>query len=336
MKEKSTKSKKSLIGRDFISLADFTAEELFQLWDKAADLKEKTGEGQPHPLLTGKSLAMIFEMPSTRTRVSFETAMTHLGGHAQMISSEQFWGKKRESIKDSASVFSRYVDGVMIRTFDFRDIAEFAKYASVPVINAYCDREHPCQVMADFLTTKEKKGKLDGIKTAVTWAPKSWNESLGIVNSTLYAGSKVGMDVVVACPKGYEPDPDVVETARNEAKNSGSEIIVTNNLKEALDGADVIHIKSWNPHEIIRLGMKGLDAMTPHRKEPEKYKSWLLTPEMVDLAKKGVNIQHALPVERGIEALDEILDGPNSVIYDEAENRMHAQKGILAEIMKSD
>ncbi len=334
MASKKNKSRaKSLIGRDFISLAGFTAEELYRLWSKATELKRKLKRGIKQHLLHEKTLAMIFEMPSTRTRVSFETAMTQLGGHAQMITPKDFWDKNRESIKDSAGVFSRYVDGVMIRTYDFRDIAEFAKWSTVPVINAYCDREHPCQVMADFLTTKEKKKKLEGIKTAITWAPKSWNESLGIVNSALYAGPKVGMDIVVACPKGYDPDPEVMKAARKEAKAMGSEVKITRDIREAVEGADVVHIKCWNPHEIIRKGLAGLDAITPHRKNPKKYRSWVITEELLEIAKKDVNVQHALPVERGIEALDEILDGPHSVIYDEAENRLHAQKGILSEII---
>jgi ornithine carbamoyltransferase len=301
--------------------------------DAAADLKRRQRRNEPHELLKGKTMAMIFDMPSTRTRVSFETLMTQLGGHAQMITTEQYWTKEKEAIKDSAKVFSRYVDVVVIRTYRWEDIVEFARWADVPVINAYCDMEHPCQTMADFLTTKEKKGKLEGIKTVVAWAYSNLNKSLGIVHSTLYAGSKLGMDVWVACPEGYEPDAEVVERAKQEAKLSGSEVRITHDLKEAVNGADVIHIKAWAPHEIIRLGREGLTAMAPHKKEPEKYKGWLITEEHLELAKKDVNVQHALPVERGVEALDSILDGSHSVIYDEAENRLHAQKGIVALIV---
>lgn len=331
---KSIRGKEPLRGRDFISTGDFTSEELLWFLDTAADLKRKLRRNEPHELLRGKVMAMIFDMPSTRTRISFETLMTHLGGHAQMITPEQFWQKDREAVKDSALIFSRYVDLVTIRTFTYQDIVEFARYADVPVVNAYCDMEHPCQVMADFLTTREKKGKLEGVKTAITWAPSNLNKSTGIVHSALYAGPKLGMDIYVACPKGYEPDPKIVEQAKQEAKLTGAEVKVTSDIREAVDGADVIHMKAWSPGEIIRLGKAGLSAEAPHKKEGiEKYKGWVINEELLELAKKDVNVQHAMPVERGVEALDAVLDGPHSVIYDEGENRLHAQKGIVALIV---
>jgi ornithine carbamoyltransferase len=220
---------------------------------------------------------------------------------------------------------------IVFRTYKGEDVHDLAKYADIPVINAYCDKEHPCQVMADFLTTREKKGKLEGVKTAITWAPSNLNKSLGIIHSSLYAGPKLGMDLSIACPKGYEPDKKVLEQAMKDAKISGAEVKVTEDINEAIDGADVIHIKAWSPHEIIRLGKEGLTAEAPHMKAGiEKYKNWVITEAHLDRAKKDVNIQHAMPVERGVEALDSILDGPNSVIYDEGENRLHAQKGIVA------
>jgi len=311
--------------RDFLSLRDFSSEELSLFFQTAQDLKRKLRSGEDHEALKGKTLAMIFHSPSTRTRVSFETGMQQLGGHAQMITSEQFWGKERESLKDSAKVFSRYVDGVTIRTVSFDDIVEFAKWADVPVINAYCDKEHPCQVMADLMTTTEKKGTLSGKKTAIVWANSSLNKSAGIVNSTLYVAPKVGMDLSIACPEGYEPDPSVVAAAKREAEDEMTDLTITHDMREALDGADVVHIKAWVP---LYRGLADLTA--PHLAHPEKYKDWLITPEKLQYAKRDVNIQHALPVERGVEALDEILDGPNSVIYDEAENRLHVQKAILA------
>ncbi|MFQ6075391.1 MAG: ornithine carbamoyltransferase [Candidatus Bathyarchaeia archaeon] len=322
--------KQPLKGRDFLSTGDFTAEELYMFWDTAADLKRRLKRGEEHEVLKGKTLAMIFDMPSTRTRVSFETGMQQLGGHALMITSEQYWTKKKESLKDSGAVFARYVDGVIIRTFRFSDIEEFARWCDVPVINAYCEMEHPCQVMADFMTTREKKGKLEGVKTAIVWAFSNFNKSLGIVHSSLYAAPRVGMDLMIACPDGYDPEPRVVEEAKRRTRETGSEVRITRDLKEAVEGADAIHIKGWAPHEIIRMGPEGMDAMSPHRKNPEEYKGWMITEELLDLAKRDVNIQHALPVERNVEALDSILDGPHSVIYDEAENRLHAQKGIMA------
>ena len=251
-----------------------------------------------------------------------------------MITSEQYWTTKKESLADSARVFSRYVDGVYIRTFLYKDIEEFARYASVPVINAYCDMEHPCQVMADLMTTVEKKRTLRGRKTTIAWGASNFNKSLGVVNSTLYAVPKLGMDLTIACPEGYEPDPDIVEYAKSVAKDNGSQVEITGDLNEAVRDADVIHIKAWAPHEITRMGPKGMDAMSPHKQNPEKYKKWLITQEHLDLAKKGVNVQHALPVERGLEALDEILDGPNSVIFDEAENRLHTAKAVAVLLLQ--
>ncbi|MGA2789171.1 MAG: ornithine carbamoyltransferase [Candidatus Bathyarchaeia archaeon] len=323
-----------LKGRDYISLKDYNEEELYMIFDTAADLKRKLKRNEPHELLRGKTMAMIFDMPSTRTRISMETLMTQLGGHAQMITSEQYWTTKKESLADSAKVFSRYVNGVFIRTFAYKDIKEFADYASVPVINAYCDMEHPCQVAADIMTTREKKGTLKGRKTTIAWAFSNFNKSLGIVNSTLYTAPKLGMDLTIACPEGYEPDAEVVEYAKSVAKETGAQVEITSDLNEAVRDADVIHIKGWAPHEIIRMGPKGIDAMSPHRQNPGKYKQWVIKQEHLDLAKKGVNIQHALPVERGVEALDEIMDGPNSVIFDEAENRLHSAKGVVALILE--
>lgn len=327
-----TNIEESLHGRDFISLGDFSAEELYAFWDKAAELKRKLKAGQPHEILKNKTLVMLFEWPSTRTRLSFETGMQQLGGHAIFVPQQAYWGKEMEPIKDSGRVMSRYAHGIVWRCFHHEDVVEMAKWASVPVINANTDFEHPCQVMADLMTTKEYKGKLKGVKTVIPWSFTAFPKPIGIVNSTLYAGSKVGMDVVIACPEGYDPDESVLKTARKAAKESGGSIEVVRDMKEAVKGADVVHVKGWSPPAIYRQGFEKMKP--PHVLEPAKYKHWIVTEDVLDLAKKDVIVQHALPVVRGEEATEEVMDGPRSVIIDEAENRLHAQKGVMAIIMR--
>lgn len=320
-----------LSGRDFLSLRDFTAEELYMFLNKAIELKRELKLGKPHELLKGKTLAMIFDFPSTRTRTSFETGMQQLGGHAIFFSPQHYWTKEKEAIKDTARVLSRYVHGIMIRAYNHEKLIEFAKWADVPIYNAATNYEHPCQVMADFMVTLEKKKRLEGVKYAVVWAYCKFNKPLGIVNSVLHAGSKLGMDITIACPEGYDPDQHVIQYGMKKAKLSGSKVTITRDMKEAVNGADVIHIKGWAPHEVF---IKGIEAKAPHTERPQMYKKWIVTREVVDLAKKDVIIQHALPVSRGEEATDEVLEGPNSVIFNEAENRLHVQKAIMALTMR--
>jgi ornithine carbamoyltransferase len=323
-----SKVKKSLKGRDFISLNDFTEAELYQFLDTAADLKEKVKRGVPHEILKGKTLAEIFEWPSTRTRTSFEAGIQQLGGHGIYYSKQAYWSKSGEAIKDSAQVLSRYVHGIAWRSFSHEDILEMAKWASIPVINANSDFEHPCQVLADFMTTREKKGKLKGTKTVIMWTYADFPAPIGIVNSSMFAGSKLGMDIVLSYPEDYGPEKKVFDAAQENAEKSGASITVNPDYREALKDADVIHIKTWAKPEDYRRGFD--DYKPPHVLKPEKYNHWKLTQELVDIAKKDVIIQHALPVVRGVQATDAVLDGPNSVIYDEAENRLHTQKSVMA------
>lgn len=317
-------------GRDFISLADFSADELNSILKKADDLKLKLKHGELHEELRGKSLAMIFEYPSTRTRASFEVGMQQLGGHALFFAPEHYWGKERESPSDTARVLSRYVHGIMIRALNQDDIVELAKYADIPVINGLTNYEHPCQVMADLMTTKEKKGRIAGLKTVIAWAYSPYDIPLGIVNSTLFAGSKLGMNVTIVCPDGYDPDPEVLRTASAEAKKNNANVEISRNLEDGMQDADVIHIKAWSPHEVITRKTK---KKSPHVRYPSKYKKWKITNRHVELAKKDAIVQHALPVLREVQATNEVLDGPHSVIFDEAENRLHVQKAIMSLIM---
>ena len=323
-----SKTTQSLKGRDFISLSDFTSSELYQFLDTAVELKDKLKRGVPHDILKGKTLAEIFEWPSTRTRTAFEVGIQQLGGHGIYYSKHAYCAKGGEAIKDSAQVLSRYVHGIGWRSFSHEDILEMAKYATVPVINANSDFEHPCQVLADFMTTREKKRKLEGIKTVIMWTYADFPAPIGIVNSTMFAGSKLGMDVVLSYPEDYGPEQKVFDIAQKEAKKSGGSITVIEDYKEALKDADVIHIKTWAKPEDYRRGFD--EYKPPHVLEPKKFDHWKLTQDLVDIAKKDVIVQHALPVVRGVQATDAVLDGPHSVIYDEAENRLHTQKSVMA------
>lgn len=326
-------SKRPMKGRDFLTLKDYSREEILKILDTAIDLKDKLQRGVPHETLKGKVLAMLFEWESTRTRTSFETGMEQLGGHAIFYPPGASWGKGKEPLKHKASVLARYVDGIMYRAFNFSDQQEMAKWADVPVINANSEAGHPCQVMADFMTAYERKKSLEGVKYVMMWGYCPYSKPLGIVNSTLEAGSKLGMDLVLAYPEGYDPNDDMLDYAREQAEQHGSTLTLTHDREEAAEDADVIHVKGWAPDIYATKGMEGEGTEAPHIKNPEKYKHWITDSDLVSLAKRDVMVQHALPAAVGDEVTDEVLDGPNSVIYDESENRLHAQKSILSYIL---
>jgi len=326
-------SKKPMKGRDFLTLKDYSREELLKLLDTAVELKDKLQRGEPHELLKGKILAMIFEWESTRTRTSFEVGMEQLGGHAIYYPPGASWGKGKEPLKHKASVLSRYVDGIMFRAFNYADQLEMAKWADVPVINANSEAGHPCQIMADFMTIYERRRSLERVKYVMMWGYCPYCKPLGIVNSTLEAGSKLGMDLVLAYPEGYDPNPDILEYSREQAKKHDSTLTITHDMEEAAENADVIHVKGWAPDIYATKGMEGKGTEAPHIKDPKKYKHWITDDHIVSLAKKDVMIEHAMPVAVDDEVTDKVLDGPNSVIYDEAENRLHAQKAILSYIL---
>lgn len=324
-----------LRGRDLVTLKDYTREEMEFLWDTAFDLKRKLKRGEPHEYLRGKTLAMLFETPSTRTSISFETAMTQLGGHAQYLARDRLWLGKEETIQDTASVISRYADVIVARLMRQRDLEELAKYASIPVINGSTDYEHPCQTLADFMTVIEKKRKLDNIKYVIAWGWHHSNAPMGLVNSTLYAASKLQMEFVIACPEGYEPENWIWESAKKDAQSSGAKISIVNDLKEAVEGADVINVYMWAPPEIYAKGLEThFKAPSPHIEHPEKYRHWQVTTEVVDLAENDAIVMHCMPAGRGEEVTSEVLDGPKSVILDEAENRLHIQKAILCSLVR--
>jgi ornithine carbamoyltransferase len=304
-------------GKSLASLWDLTKEEIVEILKTSELLKLQLLRGQEHPLLRGKTLAMIFEKPSTRTRVSFEVGMWQLGGYALYLSSSDLQLGRGETIGDTSQVLSRYANGIMARVFKHHTILDLIRYSRVPVINGLSDFSHPCQGLADLFTVYEKKGQLSGLKLAYV------GDGNNVAHSLIYGCSKVGMDIALACPKGYEPDSEVVSKAKEEAKRNGCAVKVTNDPKEAVRGADVVYTDVW----------ASMGQEKEHEKRVKIFKPYQVNAQLVKEAKEDYLFMHCLPAHRGEEVTDEIADSRNSVIFDQAENRMHAQKAILALIM---
>lgn len=303
--------------KHFLSIADLSPEEILHILDLSAKLKEEWKKGGNKPILAGKTLGMIFQKPSLRTRVSFEMAMRHLGGHAIYLSPDEIQLGKRESVADVARVLSRYVDAIMARVFSHKDLEELARYSSVPVINGLSDYSHPCQAMGDIFTILEKRGTIKGLKLAFV------GDGNNVCNSLLFITSKLGMDMAVASPRGYEPRPDVVQKAMEFASRSGSRITITNDPVEAVRDADVIYTDVWTS--------MGQEAEAEER--AKVFPPYQVNSALVAKARPDVMVMHCLPAHRGQEITDEVADGPHSIIFDQAENRLHAQKGILAYLL---
>ncbi|MGG4212076.1 ornithine carbamoyltransferase [Paenibacillus sp. FSL L8-0638] len=307
----------NLKGRDFLELDDYSPEEIQYLIDLAVEIKRKHKNRETYQPLKGKTLGLIFEKSSTRTRVSFEVGMYQLGGHALFLSKNDIQLGRGEPISDMAQVMSRYLDGIMIRTFGHDNVVELAHYASVPVINGLSDLAHPCQVLADYQTLYEQKGKLKGLKLAYI------GDGNNMAHSLLIGGAKLGVHVSIASPAGYEPDPSVVAASREIAKQTGSEIVITQNPQEAVQDADAIYTDVW-----ASMGFE------EEQKERElAFADFQVNEELVKLAKPDYLFLHCLPAHRGEEVSAGVIDGPNSVIFDEAENRLHAQKALLVALM---
>lgn len=304
-------------GRDFLDFADHSALELQNLLTLAIDIKEKHQKGIAFRPLAGKTLGLIFEKASTRTRVSFEVAMYQLGGHALFLSGSDTQIGRGEPIPDTARVLSRYVDGLMIRTFGHENVIELARYATIPVINGLTDLHHPCQVLADILTLWEKKGTLKGL--TVTYIGDGNN----MANSWLIAAPKFGLNLRIATPVGYECNPEVVEQAQSLAKLHGTEIVLTHDPVEAVKGTDLVYTDVW--------ASMGQEAEQNERLQ--KFTAYQVNAELVAHAKPDYLFMHCLPAHRGEEVTSDVIDGPNSVIFDEAENRLHVQKAILVATM---
>lgn len=306
-----------LKGKDLISVHDWSTEEVFQVLKTAEMLKTCSKAGKEMALLPGKALGMIFTKPSTRTRVSFEVAIHQLGGYALYLSASDLQLGRGETVADTARVLSRYLDGIVIRTYAHSDVVELARYASIPVINGLTDLLHPCQALADVFTIYEKRGKLDGLTLAFV------GDGDNVAHSLMFACAKVGMNVRVATPRGYEPDPEVVSAAKADAQASSSEITLLNDPVEAVKGADVVYTDVW-----VSMGK---EAEKEERKKA--FLPYRVNSNLMEAAKPDAIFMHCLPAHRGDEVTDDVMDGPRSVVWDQAENRLHIQKAILALVM---
>jgi len=301
----------------FISLVELSPEEIWSVLNKAVALKEEWKQGGNQPILQGKVLGMVFQKPSLRTRVSFDVGMLHLGGHALYLSPNEIGLGGRESVPDVARVLSGYVDGIMARTFAHEHILQLAEYASVPVINGLSDYNHPCQAMGDFLTILEHKGSLEGRKLTFV------GDGNNVARSLLFAASKLGVHFAIATPPGYELDDESIALAQTFADRSGATIEVFTDPVQAVAGADIIYTDVWTSMGQEAEAKKRLAVFPPYQ----------VNDDLVAHAKDDVIVMHCLPAHRGEEITDSVADGPHSVLFPQAANRLHAQKGILALLM---
>ena len=294
--------------KDLLTLEELSSKELSQLLDLSIKFKNDLKKGKHSNLLKNKTLAMIFEKPSTRTRVSFETGMFQLGGHALNLSSNDMQLSRGESIEDTAKTLSRYVNVIMARVYDHKIIEKLAKHSSVPVINGLSNSFHPCQILADLMTIKEKKKKLKGLKIA--WIGDGNN----VCNSLIYGCARSGLSISIATPKGYEPDKKVVKDSKKY-----TEVELTNDPIKSVKNADVVMTDTFK---------------SIHNQDPKRIKNFLpkfqVNTSLMKHAKKNTIFLHCLPAKRGSEVSSSVIDGPQSVVWDEAENRLHSQKALLA------
>lgn len=301
-----------LYNKDILTLDELSRDEILTILSKAEDFKSMLEKKKPHNYLNGKTIALIFQKPSTRTRISFEAGIAQLGAYPLYLNANDMQLGRGETIEDTGRVLSRYVDAIIIRTFAQKEIELLAESATVPVINGLSDDYHPCQTLADLLTVLEIKKKFSGIKLAYL------GDGNNVVHSLLLGSAKVGMDIFIATPEGYEPSPLVVERAKSIAKNST--IKITNNPEEAVENADIVYTDVWTS--------MGQESEKDIRKKvfvPYRINSRILT-----YAKPEVAVMHCLPAHRGEEITNDVIDGPNSVVFDQAENRLHTQKALLA------
>jgi ornithine carbamoyltransferase len=296
-----------------LSLTDLSYEELIDILDIASDLKEKRARGKISTGLMNKSLAMIFEKSSTRTRVSFEVAMTELGGHAIYLNSRDIQLGRGESVADTARVMSRYAHAIMARVYKHETLTGLSKYSTVPVINGLSDLEHPCQVLADLLTIREYKGKLKGLN--FSWVGDGNN----VCNSAILACALTGMKITVACPEGYEPNSEIL----NKARDIGGTVSVIRDPMKAAKNADILYTDVW-----VSMGDE-----EEYDQRLRDFKPYQINSKLLEQAKHDVMVLHCLPAHRGEEITAEVVDGPNSAVFDQAENRLHAQKALLLKLL---
>jgi ornithine carbamoyltransferase len=349
-------SRTILRGRDWINTQEWSKEELETLLSLAFDLKLKFAAGEPHEYLKGKTNFLMFYNPSLRTRNSFEAGMTQLGGHAHFLSPSTMYApgtadvadpghlvkESKEDLTDTARVLSRYGHAISIRIFQDASgwvhgrgnaiVREYAKWADIPIINMECDMYHPCQAMADLMTIKEKFGDIRKKKIAITWAYSDKDRTIGVMHSAALVCSEFGMDVVAAYPKGYEFDQQVIDWCQQNARESGGSFEVVHDMDQAFRDADVVMPKSWMSNDFLPPKAKKID-LEGGRVLAAKYKSWKCTEEKMKLCKPGAIYMHCAPVDRKNEVTDAIVDGPQSVVFDQAENRLHVQKAIMTLVM---
>ncbi len=294
--------------KHLLKLSDLSTKEIMKILNLADQLKYERKHGIEHHLLKGKTLGMIFQKSSTRTRVSFEVGMYELGGSALFLSNRDLQIGRGEPVEDTARVLSRYLSGIMIRTFEQKEVEDLAKYGSIPIINGLTDYAHPCQVLADLLTIREKKGKLAGLKLCFV------GDGNNMANSLIVGCIKVGMKVAVACPHGYEPDADIIKWAHEEG-----DLLITDNIEEAVNGSDVLYTDVWSS--------MGMEAEIEERKRV--FKNYQINTELLTFANEGCMVLHCLPAHRGEEITAEVIEAHADEIFEEAENRLHAQKAVL-------
>lgn len=310
----------ALKNKDLISIHDLSVGEVATILDVSRKLKKKQKMGEPHEYLKGKTLAMIFSKASTRTRVSFETGFHQLGGHPIYMGEATSQIGRGEPVKDTARVLSRFVDGIMIRTYSHEAVKELAAYASVPVINGLTDLLHPCQALTDLFTIMEYKEVLKGRKLVFV------GDGNNMAHSLMYACAKVGMNMVCASPKGYYPDPQVLKQAQEDAALTGASITVEEDVMKAAEGADVLYTDVW----------ASMGEEAEHEERVKKFQGYQINQALLDVARPDAMVLHCLPAHRGEEITDDVIEGPHSAVFDEAENRLHVQKAIMALLMSDE
>ena len=303
--------------KDLLDVAAMSRAQVDALLRLAVSLKAKQRRGSPHSLLPGKTLGLLFQKPSTRTRVSFEAGMNQLGGHALVLPMGDIQLSRGETVADTARVLSRYLDGIVIRTYDHGIVEEWAREATMPVINGLTDHSHPCQALSDLLTIQEIKGRLKGLTVAYI------GDGNNVTNSLIEAAAKMGMRITVGCPVGYQPDQHVIDVARLEAEKTGASIEVMDNPQVAVKEADVVYTDVWISMGREREQARRLKTLAPYQ----------LNGRLLQRAKADAIVMHCLPAHRGEEITADVLDGPQSVVIDQAENRLHMQKAILVQLL---
>jgi ornithine carbamoyltransferase len=307
------------MNRHLITLDDVSPEDVPTLFDLAASLKAKQRQGISQPLLQGKTLAMVFEKPSLRTRVTFEAGMTQLGGHAIYLAPADIRLGHRETVQDAARNLERWVEGIVARTFSHQTVERLALYSRIPVINGLSDSHHPVQILCDLFTLWEKRGSVNGLRVVFV------GDGNNVCHSWLQAAAKLGVHFTLACPQGYEPDPAVLAQAQNEAKASGARLAVTHDPAAAAQDADVLYTDVW----------ASMGQEEEHARRLRDFQGYRLDRFLVEQAGPDVLVMHCLPAHRGEEITDEVMDGPRSIIFDQAENRLHMQKAILVNLLGS-